>query len=174
MPILLIILLLTLIEIATFVLVGGWIGLWPVLALTLLSVFAGVGVLRHQGARSAALARGGLAHVSPGTFLAQGAFAVLAGVLLLLPGLVTDVLGLLLLLPPLQRLLMRAIAARIDPQQPQPAPGEAEIIEGSFHAEDDATPPGARRHNEITRRRPDAPPDDTRPGQGGPRSHRGH
>lgn len=140
MPILLIILLFILVEIALFVLVGGRIGLWPVLALTLLSVLAGLGVLRMQGARSAALARGALRNVSPGSFLAQGAFAVLGGVLLLLPGFLTDMLGIALLMPPLQRLLMRTLAARLEPQRPPSEAGKAEIIEGSFRVDDDVAP----------------------------------
>ncbi|MCC5987633.1 MAG: FxsA family protein [Pararhodobacter sp.] len=160
MPVLLIFLLLILVEIALFVLVGGRIGLWPVLALTLLSIFAGLGVLKWQGARGAALARGGLGHVTPGRFLAQGAFSVLAGALLLLPGFFTDIVGLLLLLPPLQRLLMRALAARIGPQHPASAPGEAEIIEGSFRVDDDAGRQGPQHDGETRspqRRRLDAP-----------------
>ena len=144
MPFFLIMLLLILSEIALFVVVGGRIGLWPVLGLTLISVLAGLAVLRLQGARGAALARSGLSDVSAGTFLARGAFALLAGMLLLLPGFLTDLAGLLLLLPPLQRLLMRAIAARLGAQ---PTPGrdgarrDAEIIEGSFSVDADTGRP---------------------------------
>lgn len=177
MPFLLIILLLILVEITLFVVVGGRIGLWPVLALTLISVFAGLGVLKWQGARGAALARGGLVHVTPGRFLAQGAFSVLAGALLLLPGFFTDIVGLLLLLPPLQRLLMRAIATRIDPQRPAREPGEAEIIEGSFRVDDVAGPPGPQRDDappSPPRRRLDAPHRDSRNQSDTHGRHRGH
>lgn len=113
MPVLLLILLLPLTEIALFILVGNRIGVAPVLVLTILSLIAGVVVLRANHARAAAMMRDGLRKVSPGTLLAQGAFATLAGLLLLSPGFLTDGLGLLLLLPPLQRLIMRALAARV-------------------------------------------------------------
>ncbi|MCC5999843.1 MAG: FxsA family protein [Pararhodobacter sp.] len=113
MPVLLLILLLPLTEIALFILVGNRIGVAPVLVLTILSLIVGVVVLRANNARAAAMMRDGLRNVSPGTMLAQGAFATLAGLLLLLPGFLTDALGLLLLLPPLQRLIMRALAGRV-------------------------------------------------------------
>lgn len=170
MPILLIILLFILTEIALFVLVGGRIGLWPVLALTLLSMLVGLGVLRMQGARSAALARGGLRNVSPGSFLAQGAFAVLAGLLLLAPGFLTDAVGLVLLMPPLQRLLMRALAARLEPRRDDGTGADAEIIEGSFRAEDETASEEA--HHNRPRRRLDAPHPPRGTGPHGP--HRGH
>ena len=178
MPIFLIMMLLILTEIALFVVVGGRIGLWPVLGLTLISVLAGLAVLRLQGARGAALARGGLNEVSAGSFLAQGAFALLAGMLLLLPGFLTDLTGLLLLLPPLQRLLMRAIAARID-AQPSPgrgaARGQAEIIEGSFSVDDetDDETDGATRPEDGAKRclRPAVPEKRDNGTQGGDRGH---
>ena len=36
-------------EIAGFILVGDWIGLWPTLGLIILAVVVGVGLIRWQG-----------------------------------------------------------------------------------------------------------------------------
>ncbi len=147
MPVLLLILLLPLIEISLFILVGGRIGVAPVLVLILLSLFLGILVLRANQSRARALMQDGLRQVSPGTFLAQGAFGAIGGLLLLLPGFLTDALGVVLLLPPVQRLIMRAIASRIDVQRVHLRQGH-DIVEGDFrvHPEpDDQPPPSDRR-----------------------------
>ena len=149
MPVLLLILLLPLIEISLFILVGGRIGLAPVLVMIVLSLFLGILVLRANQARARALLQDGLRQVSPGTFLAQGAFGAIGGLLLLVPGFLTDALGVLLLLPPIQRLIMRTIAARIDVQRVHMRHGhDHDIVEGDFrvHPEQgDQTPPSTRR-----------------------------
>lgn len=110
MPLLLLFVALPLIEIALFIAIGAQIGLLATLGLIVLGALAGVSILRGQQERALAMMQGGL-RVQPGTFLAQGAFRVLAGLLLILPGFLTDALGLLLLIPPLQRALVRALAA---------------------------------------------------------------
>lgn len=110
MPLLFVFVILPLIEIALFIAVGAQIGVLATLAAILLSALLGVTVLRGQQDRAARMMRGGL-RVAPGTFLAQGAFRVLAGLLLVLPGFLTDALGLVLLLPPVQRAVVRRLAA---------------------------------------------------------------
>lgn len=147
MPVLLVILLLPLIEIALFILVGSRIGIAPVLVLIVLSMFMGILVLRANQARAAAIMQHGLRNVSPGTFLAQGAFATIGGVLLLLPGFLTDSLGLLLLLPPVQRLVMRAIAARIDVKTVH-VQHDGDIVEGEYKVAPDAE--GERRPRQAS------------------------
>lgn len=114
MPVLLILLLLPLIEIALFIAIGGWLGLWATLALVVLGALGGVLVLRGQQERAVQMMQGGVRNISAGTFLAQGAFRMLAGMLLIMPGFFTDTLGLILLLPPVQRLILRTLQARIN------------------------------------------------------------
>lgn len=102
------------VEIALFIQVGGVIGLWPTLAIVVLTAVAGSTLMRAQGAMTlnrlqAALAEGR----NPSDPIAQGAMILVAGVLLLTPGFFTDAVGLALLLPPVRLLLIRWIATRI-------------------------------------------------------------
>ncbi|KPQ06918.1 MAG: UPF0716 protein FxsA [Rhodobacteraceae bacterium HLUCCA12] len=109
MPVLLVLIILPLIEIALFIAVGGWLGLWPTLALVVLGALAGVLILQGQSERAAQMMQRGLRGVSPGTFMARGAFRALGGILLILPGFFTDAIGLILLIPPVQRLILRTL-----------------------------------------------------------------
>ena len=102
------------VEIALFIQVGGVIGLWPTLAIVVLTAIAGSTLMRAQGAMTlnrlqTALAEGR----NPSDPIAQGAMILVAGVLLLTPGFFTDAVGLALLLPPVRLLLIRWIAARV-------------------------------------------------------------
>lgn len=110
MPLLLIFVALPLVEIALFIAIGAQIGVIATLALIVLSALLGVAILRGQQDRAMAMMRGGL-RVAPGTLLAQGAFRALAGLLLILPGFLTDALGLVLLIGPVQRAILRTLAA---------------------------------------------------------------
>lgn len=113
MPVLLILLLIPLVEIALFIVVGGWLGLWATLALVVLSALAGVLIMRGQHDRARHLMQGGLRQVEPGTFLAQGAFRMFAGILLIAPGFFSDAIALILLVPPVQRMIVRALGKGI-------------------------------------------------------------
>jgi len=101
---------LPLVEVAGFVLVGRALGLWPTLALTVLSAVLGLLLVRAQGAgvlrrAMAALERG----EPPVRELFDGLLLGLAGALLVLPGFVSDAAGLVLLAPPFRAWLMRLI-----------------------------------------------------------------
>lgn len=98
-----------LIEIAVFIQVGGWIGLWPTLAIVVLTAIAGSGLLRAQGLATARRAREQMDRgTMPARELFDGICLVFAGALLLTPGFVTDIVGLLLFVPPVRDLLRRA------------------------------------------------------------------
>ncbi len=137
MPVLALFVLLPLIEIALFVLVGGWLGLWPTLGLVVLAAVAGMALVRNQGfAALRDLQRSAQGMGDPARPLAHGALIVLAGFLLLLPGFFTDLLALPLLVPPLRRLILRQLAARVvvasatvRTTRRWPGPG-ADIIDG--------------------------------------------
>ena len=102
------------IEIALFIQVGGLIGLWPTLALVLLSAVAGVAIMRSQGARAGMQIQRSLAEMrDPSRPLAHGAMIIAAGLLLLLPGFFSDALGLLLLIPVVRTMLMVQLARRV-------------------------------------------------------------
>ena len=135
---------LPLIEIALFVTVGGWLTLWPTLAIVLGTGVLGVLVMRGQGLRVMRdLQSAQAAMRNPLSPMAHSALIMLAGVFLLLPGFFTDTLGLLLLLPPVRHLIIHLLSQRIrthvvetgfpPAHQRRPAPGDdwvdAEFVE---------------------------------------------
>ncbi len=103
-----------LIEIAVFIEIGGMIGLWPTLALILLTAVLGSWQLRAQGLATLNRARGQMEQgVMPARELFDGLCLLVAGAFLLTPGFVTDVVGALLFVPPLRDFLRRAIGRRL-------------------------------------------------------------
>lgn len=102
------------VEIALFIQVGGWIGLWPTLGLVILSAAVGLALMRRQGQSALAeLRRTGQTLGDPTRPIAHGALILLAGFLLLIPGFLTDAAGLLILIPPLRDLLLRAVGRQV-------------------------------------------------------------
>lgn len=113
-PIFLVFLAIPLIEIALFILVGGWLTLWPTLGLVVLTALTGTALVRLQGlATLGQLQQAMQGRTDPRAPMAHGALILLAGFLLITPGFFTDTLGFLLLVPALRRALMRRIAARM-------------------------------------------------------------
>ena len=101
--------LIPLIEIALFVVVGRWIGLWATLGLVVVAFLAGSMILRTRGLS----ATGGLRRFNGLQPIAEEALIAVAAVLLILPGFLTDMVALALLVPPLRRALIAAVAARV-------------------------------------------------------------
>ncbi len=106
-------LLVPLIEIALFITVGGWLTLWPTLAIVVLTGVLGAFLVRWQG-------MGVLRDIQrvdvtgdPFSPLAHGALILIGGFMLMLPGFFTDTLGFLLMIPPLRRVLIGVLARRI-------------------------------------------------------------
>ncbi len=115
MPLFLLFLLVPLIEIALFIQVGGWIGLWPTLAIVVLTAVAGTILIRSQGAAVMNQLRGSLQNFDdPTEPLAHGAMVLFAGALLLTPGFFTDVLGLSLMVPGIRGKIFRFIRSRVN------------------------------------------------------------
>ncbi|WCR10764.1 FxsA family protein [Paracoccus stylophorae] len=154
------------VEIALFIQVGGLIGLWPTLAIVVLTALVGTALMRSQGAHAWAEIQRSFSEMrDPTRPLAHGVMILVAGMLLLTPGFFTDTLGLLLLIPAVRDGVMRQIARRVrvtrvemggmrrEPHRPPHGDG---VIDGDYVVEDDAP------------RRPSAPPDHPRdPGRGG-------
>lgn len=134
------------VEIALFIQVGGWIGLWPTLALVVLTAVAGAVLMRAQGRGAlvelqSRLDRGG----DPTGPMAHGALILFAGALLLTPGFFTDATGLLLLLPPVRSALIAWGATRLAGHvrvrhaafRTGPGP-RGDVVEGEFTVVDEA------------------------------------
>ncbi len=107
------------IEIAVFINVGGVIGLWPTLAVVILTAMAGTFLLRQQGLATLHRAQKKLTSEElPLAELFDGACILFAGALLLTPGFVTDAVGLVLMAPPVRRALgkhlWRALSSHVD------------------------------------------------------------
>jgi UPF0716 protein FxsA len=140
-------------EIAGFILVGGWIGLWPTLGLVALATVAGALLLRGEGLR-ALLEAQRLAErgEDPSLPTLEAALAIAGALLLMAPGFVSDILGLCLLVPPLRARVAAWIAPRMS----------AVVVTGSFRAGGLRTGgfrPGGRARDEA-RPRPGGWPDD--------------
>lgn len=125
-----------LVEIGLFVEIGGRLGLWPTLALVLLSGALGLGLLRREGMRAQSGLRATLSGLGPsGPPPGESALIFLAGILLILPGFLTDTFGLVLLVAPLRRAILR----KVTPQGGvsgfgfrRPYTDQAQAIEGEF------------------------------------------
>jgi UPF0716 protein FxsA len=133
-----------LIEIALFIQVGGLIGLWPTLAIVVLTAIIGTALVRHQGMRALGDLRRSFETLNdPGTPLAHGAMILLAGALLLTPGFFTDAVGFVLLIPAARGALLRWFASRVRVERFSYGPGPGtppgpdrtppgEVIEGEY------------------------------------------
>ena len=103
-----------LVEIALFVKVGGWLTLWPTLAIVLGTAALGAWLVRRQGRRVVLELRHALRDMrDPLSPLAHGAMIVIAGILLMTPGFLTDAVGFALLVPAVRQAAIRAVAARV-------------------------------------------------------------
>jgi UPF0716 protein FxsA len=103
-----------LIEIGLFIEIGGFIGLWPTLALVVLTAAIGSWQLRAQGLATLARGRQQLDRGQlPTRELFDGFCLVIAGALLLTPGFMTDAFGLALFVPGFRDMLRRYLAGRM-------------------------------------------------------------
>lgn len=133
-----------LIEIGLFIQVGGLIGLWPTLAIVVITAIIGTSLVRSQGLRALGELQGSFSRLEdPTAPLAHGAMILLAGALLLTPGFFTDACGFALLIPGVRLAVIRQVAARVSvarfemgaqsgstPKPHRPAPGD--VIEGDY------------------------------------------
>ncbi|MGR5542676.1 FxsA family protein, partial [Vibrio campbellii] len=79
------------IEIALFVQVGGVIGMWPTIALVLLTAIVGASLVRSQGIQTLLSVQSRLEQGElPAQQILEGVMLAVCGVLLLTPGFMTD------------------------------------------------------------------------------------
>ena len=150
MPLFLAFLLVPIIEIALFIQVGSLIGLFPTLAIVVLTAVLGTWLVRTQGQLALGQLRGSFEQLSdPTEPLAHGAMILLAGALLLTPGFFTDACGFLLLVPGFRTRAFAWLKSKVTVASfqmgPGPQPGarhphqggQGDIIDGDFQ---DVTP----------------------------------
>ncbi|EKF9207466.1 membrane protein FxsA [Vibrio cholerae] len=102
------------IEIALFIQVGGVLGVWPTIALVLLTAIAGASLVRSQGLQTLLTVQQRLAQGQlPAQQILEGVMLAVAGVLLLTPGFFTDILGMLVLLPAPRAYLAKQLMSRV-------------------------------------------------------------
>jgi len=131
-----------LIEIALFIEVGGAIGLWPTLAIVVLTAVIGTALLRRQGLAEMNRLRAALdGQGDPSAPLVHGAMILFAGALLLTPGFFTDAVGFALLLPPVRDFIFSRLRERIilhAAREGNGGPPRPDIIEGDYEPVDPA------------------------------------
>lgn len=102
------------VEIAVFIEVGGWIGLWPTIGVVVLTAVIGTALLRQQGISVLFRIQENLeANKLPVRELFDGVCLVIAGAFLLTPGFVTDSLGFALFIPPVRSAIAAWIGQKV-------------------------------------------------------------
>lgn len=145
-------------EIALFIQVGGFLGLWPTLGIVILTALIGSMMLRAQGMAALMTLQQRISRFEdPTEPLAHGAMILVSGVLLLTPGFFTDTVGLLLLLPMVRMAVFRWVRNRIkvetvvagQSQGPRGPTQDSVVIDGDYvvqESDEDETPTELPRH----------------------------
>jgi len=88
------------IEITVIMQVGALLGVWPTIAIVILSAWLGAKFVRQQGVATLQSVQTKMAQGEmPSNEIVTGLMLLVAGVLLVTPGFVTDIFGLSLLIP---------------------------------------------------------------------------
>ncbi|WP_420861782.1 FxsA family protein [Algirhabdus cladophorae] len=128
-----------LIEIALFIQLGGFLGLWPTLGIVILTAMLGSWLVRNQGLLAIAQMKQSISSLQdPTEPIAHGAMILFSGALLLTPGFFTDAVGFSLLIPPVRHALYRYARTKIkvqgfgSAQSRRPRSYDDGIIDGEF------------------------------------------
>jgi UPF0716 protein FxsA len=141
---LLLFLLVPLAEIYFLIVVGGWIGAFPTVALVVLTAVLGASLARQQGLATLQRLQQTIGRGEPPALeMLEGALLLIGALLLLTPGFFTDLAGFACLFPATRRWLavwvMRRFMVLPAENAPFRTPGEqhSRTIEGEFHREDE-------------------------------------
>lgn len=142
-------------EIAVFITVGGRIGLWPTLAIIVLTAMIGAALVRHQGIAVIGRVQQSLdAGRFPVAEVFDGLCLLVAGALLLTPGFVTDAFGFLLLVPRVRAALRAWLgryllaSGRVTVWSDAPLAGDEDVLDADYEEifeEEDQTPAPRKR-----------------------------
>ncbi|WED21667.1 membrane protein FxsA [Vibrio sp. JC009] len=102
------------IEIGLFIQLGGFLGLWPTIALVIITAVVGASLVRSQGLQTLLSVQSRLQQGEiPAQQIVEGVMLAVSGVLLLTPGFMTDAMGMLVLLPAPRAALAKQIMSRV-------------------------------------------------------------
>jgi UPF0716 protein FxsA len=129
------------VEIYLLLQIGGIVGVFPTIALVVLTAIIGAVLLRQQGLATWQRFQDNLAKGTlPAYEMVEGPILLVGGALLLTPGFFTDIIGFACLIPPMRKKIAqyiiekRLVQAGVPPhQQPKSQP---DVIEGEFRKED--------------------------------------
>lgn len=98
------------IEISVLIQVGAWFGLWPTIAIVIITAWLGAKYVKQQGLATLQSVQNKMAQGQmPSNEIVEGLLLLVAGVLLVTPGFVTDFVGLTLLLPVIRKGIIKRI-----------------------------------------------------------------
>jgi UPF0716 protein FxsA len=142
-PILLLLLIATIVEITVLVLVGQAIGILFTIGLLILASVVGMWLLRREGTRTLAAFNDAMrTRRVPAKEMVDGVLIVAAGVLVVVPGFVSDLLALFLLFPPTRAIVSRRWVRRAEQQVRSAQHGGAFVVDSVIiNDDDDPAPP---------------------------------
>lgn len=98
------------IEIAVLMQIGSWLGVWPTIAIVIITAWLGAKNVKQQGIVTLNSVQEKMATGEmPSEDIVAGLLLLVAGVLLVTPGFVTDIFGLSLLVPAIRKSLIGAV-----------------------------------------------------------------
>ena len=105
------------VEIALFIKVGGWLGLFPTLAIIIITAALGTYLVKTQAISTFSTIKTKFSNLqNPTEPVAHAAMILFAGALLLTPGFFTDAVGFSLLMPWFRSYVFKFIKSKIDLQ----------------------------------------------------------
>ena len=105
------------VEIALFIKVGGWLGLFPTLAIIVITAALGTYLVKTQAISTFSTIKTKFSNLqNPTEPVAHAAMILFAGALLLTPGFFTDAVGFSLLMPWFRSYVFKFIKSKIDLQ----------------------------------------------------------
>ncbi|MFL0810615.1 MAG: FxsA family protein [Agarilytica sp.] len=138
-------------EMVILIKVGGLIGVFPTIALVLVTAMLGLALLKRQGLSTLLRAQQKLDEGQlPITELIGGIFLAVGGALLLTPGFVTDVIGFCCLIPGIRHLILGKLIVLMKPHvmysghyQSQQGPSGGRVFDAEYTRE------GKHEHKQV-------------------------
>ena len=103
------------IEIALFIKVGGFLGVWPTVCIIILTAVLGTTLVKQQGLAVIQQIKNEVIKLNdPTEAIAHGALILISGVLLLTPGFFTDFIGFILMISKVRTVIYFRVRTRFE------------------------------------------------------------